>query len=104
VNPSNKPLQEAEHRRSQRETHYRYRTINERLVPFTTAGHLSGFMPFPRVGRKAPVRTEPLPTALSVALSLEQSFLSSSFSFSICSGVNRRAREALPPYNFASFA
>ena len=35
---------------------------------------------------RRPVRTEPLPTALSVALSLEQSFSSSSsFSFSICS-------------------
>jgi hypothetical protein len=33
---------------------------------------------FSRVGREAPVRTEPRPTALSVALRLEQSFSSSS--------------------------
>jgi hypothetical protein len=30
---------------------------------------------FSKVGREAPVRTEPLPTTLSVALCLEQSFL-----------------------------
>jgi hypothetical protein len=42
-------------------------------------------------GARRPVRTEPLPTTLSDALCLEQSFSSSSsFSFSICSrGVNR---------------
>src|SRR5580692_9193455 len=48
---------------------------------------------------RRPVRTEPLPTALIVALCLEQSFSSSSsFSFSIRLGGNRcRAGEARRP-------
>jgi hypothetical protein len=50
------------------------------------AVHFCGLMRCPWSGRKAPVRTEPLPTALSVALCLKQSFSSSfAFSFSVCS-------------------
>jgi hypothetical protein len=60
-----------------------YRTINEQLVGCTTAGHFVWGHAFSRIGREAPVRTEPLPITLSVAPYLEQSFSSSSFSFSI---------------------
>jgi hypothetical protein len=42
-----------------------YRTMNDR------AGHLCGFMPFSRIGREAPVRTEPLPTIQSSIRSSE---------------------------------
>jgi hypothetical protein len=55
---------------------------------------LLGVQPKRAGDARRPVRTEPLPTALSFALSLEQSSSSSSsFSFSICSwGINRSAR------------
>jgi hypothetical protein len=70
-----------------------YRTINEPLVPFTHSGSFVWVHAFSRVVRETPVRTEPLPTALSVALCSEQSSSSSSsFSFSICFGVNRSER------------
>jgi hypothetical protein len=44
-----------------------YRTINEPLVPFTTAGSFVWVHAFSRVGRDAPVRTEPLPFRRAVA-------------------------------------
>jgi hypothetical protein len=39
-------------------------SLNEPLVPFTQSGSFVWAHAFSRVGREAPVRTEPLPTAL----------------------------------------
>jgi hypothetical protein len=67
-----------------------YRTINEPLVPFTTAGHLRGFMRFPRSAGK-PRFGGSLSLATSFALCSKLSSSSSfSFSFSIRSGLPHR--------------
>jgi hypothetical protein len=77
--PQNEPRQDAEPEEPSGRPTTEYRTINERLVPFTAAGPLGGFMRFPGWPRR-PVRTEPLPTTLSVAQCSETFSVAYSFS------------------------